>query len=791
MTRRRAWVLGAAGIAILCLFAGRFLAELLADRWWAAQFSDGASRAVTRWHLWQLGLGAAGVVVATAWFVLHMLIVVRAVGSVQILRDVGGLQFREVVRPTALKGFALAAGVCLGVVTGSAMAGEWRTVVLALHGMVMGITEPLLQRDAGWYVARLPCWELLHTFALALALLALVSAVMLYAIMGALRLERRRPAINDHARRHLGILLATLALVIAWGFLLRADTLVAAAPSSDAIASFRRSALVGPALAGTALMVAALSALWAARGRHALLAAGWAVLGVASLVARTGVPLLVPAQSAELADSTRLALQDSAFGLGRVLGSDTVRLAAAPLLDRIAVSHLFGADAEVHQVSAASIAVGGMERPAWLALVEPVTGPTTLVAIAADTTGAGGAALAYRLRDSLAYPTLYPLVTFSAGAARPGAPPTAEVDSTRGVASGSPLSRLVLGWATQSRLPFTAARTDWALHPLARLERLAPFAAWAGARSAVVDGRVLWLADGYVASNRFPLTSPESWRGGVDRMLRAGFIGVVEPETGTTSIYLRPDGGALADAWAEIAADVIQPSAEVPRGLLDAAGPPLALADVQARLLVERLAEATGTDPLLLAKDGAQPELAWTAAAHPVEIRQVALSGSDHLFAILIMPPDGPPHVQLQGKSPLGSPSALERMWGRFATLAPIQDSVAGEGGQITAGSVHLWSSPQGLAAMEVLTAARPGARPAVVWVSVALPDRLGAGRTLSLAWQNLLGNSSPLAPGQGGTTLEEARRWMRIADEALRSGDWGAFGRAFESLRGVLSTGD
>jgi hypothetical protein len=791
MTRRRAWVLGAAGIAILCLFAGRFVAELLADRWWAAQFSDGASRAVTRWHLWHLGLGAAGVIVATAWFILHMLIVVRAVGSVQILRDVGGLRFREVVRPTALKGFALAAGVCLGLVTGSALAGEWRTVLLALHGVTLGVAEPLLQRDAGWYVARLPLWELLHTFALALALLALLSGVMLYAIMGALRLERRRPAINDHARRHLGIMLATLALVIAWGFLLRTDTLVAAATSADAIASVRRSGLVGPVLAGTALMVAVLSALWAARGRHALLAAGWAVLGLASAVARTGVPLLVPVRSTGVTDSTRLALQDSAFGLGNAGASDSVRLVAAPLLDRTAVARLFGADAQVHQVSAASIPVGGAARPAWLALVEPPTGPATLVAISADSTGAGGGALAYRLQDSLSYPTLYPLVTFSPAAARPGAPPTAEVDSSRGVASGSPLSRLVLSWATQSRLPFTVSHIDWALHPLARLERLAPFAAWAGARSAVIDGRVVWLADGYVASNRFPLTFPQAWQGGLDRMLRAGFIGVVEPESGRTTIYLRRDGGALSEAWARIASGVVRPSAELPRSLLLAAGPPLALSDVQARLLVERLAETTGTDPLLLAKDGAHPELAWTTGAHPVEVWQVALSGSDHLFAILIMPASGPPRVVLQGKAPLGSPSALERMWGRFATLAPIEDSVAGEGGQITAGSVHLWTSPEGLAAMEVLTAARPGARPAVVWVSVALPDRLGAGRTLPQAWQNLLGTSSPLAPGQGGSTLEEARHWMRIADEALRSGDWGAFGRAFESLRGVLRAGD
>jgi hypothetical protein len=63
----------------------------------------------------------------------------------------------------------------------------------------------------------------------------------------------------------------------------------------------------------------------------------------------------------------------------------------------------------------------------------------------------------------------------------------------------------------------------------------------------------------------------------------------------------------------------------------------------------------------------------------------------------------------------------------------------------------------------------------------------LGAGRSLELAWDNLQGNSSPAPPGQGAGTINDARRWMRIADDALRSGDWEAFGRAFEALRRVL----
>jgi len=785
-------MLGAVGIVILCLFAGRFAAELLADRWWAAQFSPGAISALSRWHFWQLGLGAVGVSFATAWFVLQMLVVIRAVGSVQIVRDVGGLQFREIVRPAALRTFALSAGICLGIVTGIGIGSEWQTIVLALHGLTLGIAEPLLGRDAGWYVARLPLWQLLHGYAVALSLLAFLAALMLYAIMGAIRVEQRRPAINDHARRHLGLLLALLALAIAWGFLLRTRGLVAEAGPGAPEAAFRRSALVGPALAGTALMVAALSGLWAARGRHALLAASWGVLGVAALVARTGVPLLVPQNTELLADSTMMVFEDSAFGLGSRDSGLPLDLAAAPLFDRAAVGRLFGDAASVRLVTPGSVPVAGRTRPAWLALVEPAGGPATLVAIAADTAGAGGTAIAFRLSDSLSYPTLYPAATFGAAAVRPGAPAVAPVDSGRGVATGSPVRRLLLAWATQSRLPFTADRVDWILHPAGRLERLAPFASWSATRAIVLDGKVHWLADGYVASRTFPLTSAEEWTGGASRLLRAGFLGVVEPETGKTRIYLRPDAGALAAAWADIAPEMVLPAAALPPALLANAGPPDALAAVQARVLLRRLAAATQADAVLVGRsDAAGADVAWSNAGEPVLTYPVSLSNADHLFAVIQVPPSGAPSVSLLGKSPLGAPAMLERLWGRFATFAPVQDSVAGAGAHITAGSVHLWSSPQGLAALEVLTAARPGARPAIIWVTVALPQRLGAGRTLALAWQNLLGNSVPIAPGQGSGTLDEARRWMRIADQALRSGDWGAFGRAFEALRGVLQTGD
>jgi hypothetical protein len=135
----------------------------------------------------------------------------------------------------------------------------------------------------------------------------------------------------------------------------------------------------------------------------------------------------------------------------------------------------------------------------------------------------------------------------------------------------------------------------------------------------------------------------------------------------------------------------------------------------------------------------------------------------------------------------LRAPGELERSWSRFATFEPVRDSAEAAGARIERGPVQLWTAPDGLAAMQVHVAARPGARPAVLWVSVGTADRLGAGRTVEQAWDNLRGATVPAAPGAEGGSLAEARRWMGIADAALRRGDWEAFGRAFDSLRRVL----
>src|SRR5215210_6831890 len=230
MSRRRRRLTGILAVVVLLLFLGRWTAVVLADRWWAAELSPEAAVYLTDWHILQLTLDLAGILLAAAWFIGHLLLVYRAVGTVQVRRNVANLEFREALTPRALLTVVVITGVFLGMVVGVGASRWWRDVALAWQGVSFGLSDPLLGRDLGVYVAQLPLWRAVHGFFILLVLLALTGAAFLYMLVGAIRWIERRPAINHHARAHLGWLLAALGLALAWGYLLERYELLARPP---------------------------------------------------------------------------------------------------------------------------------------------------------------------------------------------------------------------------------------------------------------------------------------------------------------------------------------------------------------------------------------------------------------------------------------------------------------------------------------------------------------------------------------------------------------------------------
>ena len=804
MPTRGRWLLGSLAALVVLLFAGQWVADFLADRWWAAALVPEAASFLSGIHLLRLTLDVAAVLVATAWYAGHLLIVHRAIGSVQISRQVANLEIREAVTPATLLPLAVGVGAALGVVAGLGAGKEWPVFALAWQGVTYGITDPYFHRDLGVFVAQLPLWVVLHDFARLLAWSALGAVALLYAALGAIRWQRGRPAMSDHARRHIGLLLAGGALVLAWGFLL--DPFEVAAERAPALASWASVELSTLGLAGACLAAAAVSVLWAFRGQHLLMLAAWGVLlAGTALVRATTADAAAPASEDNFA--IRASMDRIAYGVDavddRVARHQPEQGAGVPSLwTSASIGRMVTTDSQVIEAAArATVVVGGSSLPVWLAVRSAPGGPASVLAIADGWTGATSGPLSFRQDDSLAYPGFVTYANLGPSASRPGAARLVVDSGSLGPAAGGHMRRLVLAWALQSgRLlgPVSpAARVRWELAPRSRLERLAPFASWDSPFPIVNRGALSWVAQGYLASARFPGSSRIPEPTGELGSLEAGFIGLVDAATGATVIYLAPDAGPQSRSWSSITQGVVRPAAEIPPGIAGLLPYPARLFEAQMRVVEQepwRAGSLAGRAPD--GKGDPVPPTAVWAGGSGYELVAGYQSGEDRRVRTLLIGriSEGGSRltlVRLGEEGSLPGPSTAQATWDRFPSFEQIKDSVVRQGERFERGPWRLLPRGEAPVAYQPWYAIAPSGRVTLPYVALAQGTQVGAGRSFADAWDNLRGTGAPLPPGFGPVTpFEEARRWMLRADSALHAGDWEAFGRAFGALRQSLGVG-
>ena len=559
MTRRRWALLGAAAILVVVLVGGRWSAMQTAERAWAATIPNGAAYlrtlSLARTIQWIVALAA------TLWGVGHCYGVYRAIGSVQMPRRLGDIEIVEAVPHRLLIAVTLIGGLAYGGVLTWAIGDVWQSLLLAASPPHFGLTDSVLQQDLGYYLGELPWARARQGMLLGASLSASCLIAILYAAIGSLRLQSGRLAASPHARAHLGLTLAALALAFVWGAHLDPSETVTGLVgpvTHDAIA------IRGPAAGAVAvigLITAAVSAAWGWWDRPGVVGTAWLALFVTML----GAYVILPPGTRSLGGISTLdrqlldektVLEGVAFGAAPESWSlpaaaPAATAAAIPVWDPMRIRMCALRDSAVGQgLSVYSMTLEPSGR--WLLGLAPdgtgllrVSPPPTWESVHEGVWSQARGPLEARQTDS-------PLTFVRA----PGGPAStwfgggfldyAVVDSGR--MTGIPLSgtwrRLALAWTLQApelaRRAMRGRTLVWRRDAVERFQALAPFARFEPPAPVLSGDSLWWVSWGSVEGEAFPLVDTVMVHGRSVRYRQPGLVGALNAVSGSTRLWLAP-----------------------------------------------------------------------------------------------------------------------------------------------------------------------------------------------------------------------------------------------------------
>jgi len=216
LVRRRLGTVVVLGL-LLVLFSANRIAVLVTDFWWFDErgFRDVFTTLLSTRVLLGLAFGAFLTLLIAA-----NLLIARKVRPFYVPSSPQQAQvqrYREMADPY-LPWLIAAVALVFGVTSGLALSASWDTWLLFQNGGEVGVADPQFGADIGFYLFDLPFWTLLQTWLFtSLVLAALLSAGAHY-LLGGIRPEAEGEKVLPAVKAHLGILLAAILAVRAWGY---------------------------------------------------------------------------------------------------------------------------------------------------------------------------------------------------------------------------------------------------------------------------------------------------------------------------------------------------------------------------------------------------------------------------------------------------------------------------------------------------------------------------------------------------------------------------------------------
>lgn len=817
MSRRRALVGAVLALAAL-LLVGRVVAGWYVDYLWFE--SLGATEVWRARAVDLLILRGGAFVVGTLFVFLNLWAVRHSVVSLVLPRRVGNLEIGEEVPGQYL----MAAVVALSLLMGLLLAlphGDWTSVELVRHGEAFRESDPYFQFDLAFWLYWLPLEAALHLWSLIALLTVTLVVVVLYALTPSLRWDGGRLRVTSYVRRHLFVLGAALLVILGWSYRLDAYRLLL--EGSGAQAAFNaldhRVGIPSNLFLALGTVAAAMLLLWS--GWFGQLRLAFATVSAVLLLALSLRQLLPPVAERFLTPTdpeqrdapyfkTRAGYTRRAYDVDRVTRPDSA-VAGTPSMGALRGAALWDPPALERALARERRAGRPLGTAGWESLdgrlraiiVEQPSGPE-----ASDPLAPWGAA---RVEADLATEQGTPVADGSAQG-EIGLPPAVVFDSAPGYSIvldstgriAAPLltsfaSRLAHAWALQNpRLldgtPRTPGRVILHRDVQRRVLRLFPLF-MQGARVTPIVHRdsLYWAVHLYSASQFYPLSDPLRISGEEVRYYQHAAVAVVNAHTGRVYAIADATPDAMTNSWIRRFPMLFVAASAVDRQLTERIPPPAEAAYLHARLFAllgprgengppSRLPRQTGGDTLFSLQtqapfaDSATRRLSF---AYPV------LDAAERVRGIVIASGGADYDVRWE---PAVDPAPR---WGTILdrlhrAIDSASQSISAQESPLVRGPVRVFPTGDGRAYVQTGYVWRTDGAPAVRLVAVMIGDTVRTGVTIAAAagLPAPVLPVTPLSPAEFRSRVDALYSEMR---EALKRGDWLAFGTAYETLGRVL----
>lgn len=839
MTARRWLVLGLGAAAVL-LIVGRILAGVYADYLWYDSLG-----AVSLWQarlvaLTWLRLGSA--LVAAAFAFANLYAVRRSVVSLVFPRRVGNLEIGEEVPGRYLMSVVVGLSLLFGILLALPQ-DDWTGVILARSGRMFNETDPYFGADLGFFVYWIPFEGTLWTWAFYTVIVISIAVVLLYALTPSLKWQRGGVHATTYVRRHFTVLVGVFLLMLAWSFRLDMYSLLVDGSGADGAFSYvdHHVGVPGDLLLALVTLGAALIVIWSgAVGQFRRAGIAVVTVVVLSLVTREVAPFITEHTGSEASRTarvkpylvTRAGYTRRAFAADEVTRADSssafASLAAAmpwvPAWDPPALA--LALEATVRATGSGSAApdtdeipVTWRPSPAGLigALVEPppqgasVHAPWTVTRILAAAADDRGAPLRLEAADATAAddaaidpPLVYPdAAAFTIIAD--------SLNHTTGTPLDSFINRLASAWSIQNFRILTGELPE--PHPAIVFHRdvrervglYAPFFAQGHRVEPLLLGDSLyWAVDLYSASDTYPLSRPAVIVGDERSYFHHAAVAIVQASTGETVVVPDSTLDPIAATWFHRLPGVFGNWNALPAGLARLLPPPVDGLYAQANAFgrygtrtdsaiprhvpgLDGADSALATDDLPLALPGAMA----TALTLPL------VDDSDRLRGLLIGRGGASRSTAWYALATPGLrwSAVLDRLRSADSVGSAVREGPL-QRGRIRA--VPVRGSTEGAAGGSEARIAfvQPTYRwrgqgvPALIRLALLSGDSARSVMPPNGVTANPASSVPPAAPlAQPAFRAAVAAQYAAMRD-AMRRGDWIAFGHAFDQLGRLLAAG-